>query len=80
MVVIGVALIDRSAAQNVPRWKMPLVTSGVLLAAAVGFSRLVLGVHYFSDVFGSWLVGSVWLLMLITGFKRIPAAPTLQPL
>jgi len=25
-----------------PRWKMPLVSSGVLLAAAVGFSRLVL--------------------------------------
>lgn len=31
---------DRSVAQSVPLWMMPLVTSGVLLAAAVGFSRL----------------------------------------
>lgn len=70
---------DRAAAESVLRWRVLLVTGGVLLAAAVGFSRLVLGVHYFSDVLGSWLIGGAWLLILIAGFKQIAATRLSRP-
>lgn len=71
MVVIGVVLVVL-----LPRvssvWKMPIVAAALLLAAAVGLSRLMLGVHYLTDVVGSWLIGGVWLLVLIAGFRHIP--------
>lgn len=38
------------------------VAVAVLVVAAVGFSRLALGVHYLSDVLGGWLLGTAWLL------------------
>jgi len=73
MVVIGVALLLLLPA--VPaRGRVPLSAGAVLLAAAVGFSRLILGVHFFSDVLGSWLIGGAWLLVLLAGFRRTLAA------
>ncbi len=34
-----------------------IVVAGVLLAAAIGLSRVYLGVHYLSDVSGGWALG-----------------------
>jgi len=73
MVVIGVALLLLLPAVSA-RWKVPLSAGAVLLAAAVGFSRLILGVHFFGDVLGSWLIGGAWLLVLFAGLRRTPAA------
>jgi membrane-associated phospholipid phosphatase len=38
-----------------------LVAVAVLVVAAVGLSRLMLGVHYLTDVLGGWLLAALWL-------------------
>jgi undecaprenyl-diphosphatase len=46
-----------------------IVTAALLLVLAIGLSRLYLGVHYFSDVIGSFAAGSVWLVACISGVE-----------
>ncbi len=36
-----------------------------ILIFLIGFSRLYLGVHYVSDVWGGYLVGAIWLIIAI---------------
>jgi undecaprenyl-diphosphatase len=35
-------------------------TVAVGVVAVMGFSRVYLGVHYFSDVLAGWLLGAAW--------------------
>jgi membrane-associated phospholipid phosphatase len=44
------------------RWRAAALTVAVPAVAAVGFSRMALGVHYLSDIVGAWLLGAAWLL------------------
>ncbi len=43
------------------RWRTPVVTAVAVVVAAIGFTRLALGVHYLSDVVGAWALGVAWL-------------------
>jgi membrane-associated phospholipid phosphatase len=45
-----------------------VVFSGILIVA-IGFSRLYLGVLYFSDIVGMYSAGTVWLTACITGIE-----------
>lgn len=36
---------------------------GVLFALVLSFSRIYLGLHYFSDILGGWIVGGVLLIV-----------------
>jgi len=47
-----------------------LVVVAMLIVLAVGFSRLILGVHYLSDVIGGWLLAIAWLLALTALLPR----------
>ncbi len=43
--------------------KVNLFFSGIALILLIGFSRLYLGVHYVSDVWGGYLAGALWLII-----------------
>src|SRR5207302_10680013 len=43
------------------RWRTAFVTVIVALIALIGISRILLGVHYLSDVVGAWAIGISWL-------------------
>ncbi|MDQ1721921.1 MAG: hypothetical protein QOI26_1655 [Pseudonocardiales bacterium] len=51
------------------RWRPAAVTVAALLVLLIGFSRIALGVHYLSDVVAAYLIGTVWLLGMISAFR-----------
>lgn len=55
----------------VPRRTRPVAVGVALaLAFAIGLSRLVLGVHWPSDVVGGWAFGAFWALACLTLARR----------
>jgi len=51
------------------RCRPVLVGGVVVLVAAIGFSRLALGVHYISDVVGGFVLGLAWLAASTAAFS-----------
>jgi len=54
----------------------------VTLIAAIGISRLLLGVHYLSDVLGGWALGITWLGITAFAFelsRNAVGAPVTRP-
>ncbi len=54
--------------RNFVRWKIKVNVffAGLAIILLIGFSRLYLGVHYVSDVWGGYLVGTLWLIIGIS--------------
>ena len=62
------------------RWHRAAVAGAVALSLLIGTSRVMLGVHWPSDVIGGWAFGMLWVLLtlklagrLVKGYK-----PTLE--
>jgi undecaprenyl-diphosphatase len=54
----------------IPRRARPLAVSGTAaLVLLIGASRLVLGVHYLSDVIGGFVLGGAWLATATAAFR-----------
>ena len=49
------------------------VTLVALVVAAIGLSRIYLGVHYASDVIGGYLIAAFWLCAVWAAVPFLPA-------
>ena len=58
-------------ATQVLSWKtqIRLGVTAFTISMMIGFSRIFLGVHYLTDVLGSWAAGVVWLIVCITALR-----------
>jgi len=54
-----------------PRLSVWTIFTTLVLVAMIGFSRLYLGVHYFSDVIGGYLIGGICLVTGIAIFEWV---------
>ncbi len=52
--------------------KIMVVVIGILLVFLISFSRVYLGVHFPSDIFGALILGFVWFKMMLYFFTIIP--------
>ena len=53
------------------RARAAIIFGTSLLVLLIGFSRLYLGVHYFSDVVAGFAAGGVWLSTCITAMECV---------
>jgi undecaprenyl-diphosphatase len=51
------------------RWRTAFIAATATLVALIGISRILLGVHYLSDVVGAWAVGVAWLGLTTFAFE-----------
>lgn len=58
-----------------PQWRRPAVALALAVAFVVGICRMVLQVHWPSDVAGGWAFGAAWTLLLVRLFGTAPPAP-----
>ncbi|QWT18522.1 phosphatase PAP2 family protein [Bacillus sp. NP157] len=48
-----------------PRWHRPIVMAAAAVVTVVGISRILLQVHYFSDVMAGYATGLAWLTLCV---------------
>jgi undecaprenyl-diphosphatase len=51
------------------RWRPAVITVITALAVLIGISRILLGVHFLSDVIGAWALGITWLGLTAFAFE-----------
>ena len=64
------------------RWRTAFTVAIAALIALIGISRILLGVHFLSDVIGAWAVGIVWLGLTAFAFeltRRAAGLPVTDP-
>jgi undecaprenyl-diphosphatase len=65
------------------RWRPAFITVITVLVALIGISRILLGVHYLSDVLGAWALGITWLGITAFAFqlgRQATGAPVTDPI
>jgi len=65
MALVFLMFLTYYAIKTYPRWSrsISLVLVAIFMILVIGFSRIYLGVHYFSDVLGGYLLGTFWFIL-----------------
>lgn len=58
-----------------PILRLPVIAAATALIVLIGFSRLYLGAHWASDVFGGFVFGAMWLALLSLFYMYRQAEP-----
>ena len=56
------------------RWQRVAPAAAVMLSLLIGTSRVMLGVHWPSDVVGGWTFGMLWVLLTLRPAERLLSA------
>lgn len=72
--IIGVALVVITPLLR-RQARVASIAVGALVVVAIGLSRVLLGVHYVSDVVGGWLLGATIVLTAAALLSDEPATP-----
>jgi undecaprenyl-diphosphatase len=59
-----------------PRWRRAALSAAILLALCIGASRVLLGVHWPSDVVGGWAFGALSALLIFQSQVRLAPVET----
>jgi undecaprenyl-diphosphatase len=59
------------------RWHRIAAAGAVLLSVLIGASRVMLGVHWPSDVIGGWAFGMLWIMLTLRLARRLIEADSL---
>jgi undecaprenyl-diphosphatase len=68
LVGFGIVAYFRYNYESSAHRRRVIAWAACFIIAAVGLSRLYLGVHYLSDVLGGFLAGGIWLLACIQAY------------
>jgi undecaprenyl-diphosphatase len=60
------------------RWHRAAAGGAVVLSLLIGTSRVMLGVHWPSDVIGGWAFGMLWVLLTLRPAERLLRADSGQ--
>ena len=50
-------------------WRTLAIVLAVVMVAAIGFSRVALGVHFVSDVIAGYVLGAAWTVAMVAAFS-----------
>lgn len=67
MTYVAMALLLTRPGSERLRWTI----AAAILALLIGLSRIILGVHYPSDVVAGWSFGALWCLVMLWFAKRV---------
>ena len=77
--IVAYAMLAYLAVRLLPRrWHQPAACTAGALIFTTGFSRVVLHVHYASDVLAGWLLGGTWMVctvLIMDSMARWRGAP-----
>ncbi|MGK8485312.1 phosphatase PAP2 family protein [Nocardia asiatica] len=73
-VVVGIVLVVALPGLHGPLTRACAAIAAVVFVAAVGLSRIYLGVHWTTDILGAWCFGALWLILCLTVYRYfVPA-------